>query len=112
MAEAYLVLVLRSETATPTETRCEGVEAISFANELAESVAKVKQSFYLKTICQGLECKPSFLGNLSACQEQGEAASDQAFRRDQNPYPIHLAENRFWDYSWTNSLVELSGGRK
>jgi hypothetical protein len=64
---------------------------------------------YLQTLTQHLEIKSHFIGNLEACREQGECASDQGYKRFQNPYPNYAAESKWWDYGWTHSLTELCG---
>ena len=66
-------------------------------------------SVYLRTIVDGSYLKPVHCFNFEACKEQGEAASDQGFRRDQNPYPENTGEHRSWNYGWDNSMTELIG---
>ncbi len=68
-----------------------------------------EQSFFLQTILDQLYVKPCFTGNLKACQEQGSAASSQAFGRDQNPYPIGSAEREWWDAGHSEETEELTG---
>lgn len=64
-------------------------------------------SAYLKTICDSSYIKPVNNGDFDACKEQGECASDQAYRRDQNPYPPGTGEFDSWDFGWCNSFMEL-----
>lgn len=55
-----------------------------------------------------LYIKPAFT-TLEDCYEQGEAAGDQGYGRDQNPYPIGEARREWWDAGWSNSYDELCG---
>lgn len=64
---------------------------------------------YLKTITEDLFTKPAF-EELAECQLQGEAAGDQAYPRDENPYPVGTARREWWDAGWSNSLDELCNG--
>lgn len=66
-------------------------------------------SAYLRTILEGLFTKPIFEGDLEACNEQGEAAGDQAYGRDQNPYRKGTQSYEWWDAGWCESTDELIG---
>lgn len=67
-------------------------------------------SVYLHTICNGTFTKALY-SEQKSCEEQGEAASDQCYGRDQNPYPSHTVENRWWDWGWSISLMNLCGDK-
>lgn len=66
-------------------------------------------SAYLDTINKNLFKRAAFIGDLPACEAQGEAAGDQAFPRDSNPYPAGYAEREWWDAGWCRSKDELCG---
>ena len=66
-------------------------------------------SAYLDTITRNLFTSTCYAGNLDACKEQGEAASDQAYPRTANPYPVGTADREWWDAGWLNSIDELTG---
>ena len=68
-------------------------------------------SAYADTLLQGHFTRPVYSGNLDACQQQGEAAADQAYPRTSNPYPQGSAEREWWDSGWCNSGDELCGER-
>ena len=42
---------------------------------------------------------------------EGWSASDQAYPRDANPYPVGTALREWWDAGWSRSLDELCGDR-
>ncbi len=67
-------------------------------------------SAYLKTICDGTYIKPIY-NEQKDCEEQGEAASDQCYGRDQNPYPSHSVQNRWWDWGYCISIINLCGDK-
>ena len=67
-----------------------------------------KSSAYLQTTTQNLYIDPVFTA-LNDCFQQGEAAGDQAYGRDQNPYPEGTAKHEWWDGGWSNSYDELCG---
>lgn len=64
---------------------------------------------YLSTIVNGTFTKPVHIGDLGACEQQGEAAGDQAYKRDANPYAAGTAEREWWDAGWSKSYDELTG---
>jgi hypothetical protein len=64
-------------------------------------------SAYLKTLCEDLYIKPVFM-ELDDCYQQGQAASDQAFPQEGNPYVKFTAQYQWWDAGWINSLEELT----
>lgn len=66
-------------------------------------------SAYLETINRNTFTKPVYVGNLDACKEQGEAAGDQAYPQNGNPYEKGTAEHQWWDAGWLNSRDELCG---
>lgn len=63
---------------------------------------------YFLTLRDNLFTKPVF-SEPEDCQAQGEAAGDQAYPRDRNPYPKGSAAREWWDAGWLNSLEELTG---
>lgn len=65
-------------------------------------------SAYLQTITNDLYTKFAF-DVLDDCQQQGEAAGDQAFPRDRNLYPLGTARCEWWDAGWCQSQDELCG---
>ena len=64
-------------------------------------------SAFLQTIYGDLYIKPVFT-DLKDCCEQGQAASSQAYRRDQNPYPKGTAQREWWDGGHCNETDELT----
>jgi ribosome modulation factor len=67
-------------------------------------------SAFLRTIVEGLAVVACF-ETLDECYQQGQAASSQAYGRDQNPYPKGTARREWWDGGWSNELDELCGER-
>lgn len=65
-------------------------------------------SAFLRTINGDLYTEPAFTA-LDDCYEQGQAASSQGFRRDQNPYPKGTAQREWWDGGHCNETDELTG---
>lgn len=65
-------------------------------------------SAFLRTINGDLYTKPVFT-ELEDCCEQGQAASSQGYRRDQNPYPKGTAQREWWDGGYCNETDELTG---
>ena len=63
---------------------------------------------YLKIIIDNLYIMPVF-EDLDDCMVQGEAAGEQAYGRDQNPYPQGTTRHEWWDAGWSKSLDELVG---
>lgn len=63
---------------------------------------------YSRTMSENLYCKPAFT-ELDDCFQQGEAAGDQAYPRDRNPYESGTTQRQWWDAGWSNSLDELCG---
>lgn len=63
---------------------------------------------YLTTMTGQLYVKPAFT-ELEDCRAQGQAAGDQAYGRDENPYPVGTARREWWDAGWCESLDDLTG---
>lgn len=68
-------------------------------------------SAFLRTINESLYLRPCFT-DLDDCYQQGQAASSQGYRRDQNPYPTGTARREWWDGGHSNETDELTGRRK
>ena len=65
-------------------------------------------SAYLKTTLESLYVKDAF-EYPEDCRLQGQAAGDQAYPIDQNPYPPNTARHEFWREGHLSSLDELTG---
>lgn len=66
-------------------------------------------SAFLKTICEDLYRKPVFMGDREACYQQGQAALQQCYHREENPYPIGTQEREWWDGGFCDEADELTG---
>jgi ribosome modulation factor len=75
-----------------------------------DSFAAPTGSAFLRTIVEGLAVVACF-ETLEDCYQQGEAASSQAYAREQNPYPKGDARREWWDGGWCDELDELCGER-
>lgn len=65
-------------------------------------------SAFLDTILNQDYIKPVFTTE-NACYEQGAAACNQCYRRDQNPYPVGTALREWWDAGYSGEDDELCG---
>lgn len=65
-------------------------------------------SAFLKSITEGCEIKTAF-DSKEECYEQGQAAYSQAYRRDQNPYPVGTSLREWWDGGFLSEQDELCG---
>jgi len=63
-------------------------------------------SVYLKTMCEDLYTKPVFT-DLDDCCQQGQAAGDQCYKREHNPYPKGEAKHEWWDagFIWADDQL-------
>lgn len=67
-------------------------------------------SAYGRALIDGTEIKPAF-DSLEDCRAQGQAAADQAYKRNQNPYQEGTQRREWWDAGWCESGEELCGER-
>jgi ribosome modulation factor len=65
-------------------------------------------SAYLTTIMDDAYGQARFT-TLEDCFQQGQAAADQCYKRDHNPYPAGTARREWWDAGWSHSMDELTG---
>lgn len=72
--------------------------------------APASGSAFLRTITEGL-AKVACFELLEDCYQQGQAASSQAYGRDENPYPTGTDRREWWDSGWCNEGDELCGER-
>lgn len=91
-----------AEAAKPAQTK------IMDTTKSPTELAAVPCSAFLRTINGDLYTKQAFTA-LDDCCEQGQAASSQGYRRDQNPYPKGTAEREWWDGGYFNETDELTG---
>lgn len=71
---------------------------------------QVNETAYLITMLKNLYTVPAFK-DLDDCFQQGEAAGDQAYCRDVNPYSIGTSRHEWWDAGWSHSYDQSTGGR-
>lgn len=69
----------------------------------------MNDSAYLTTMIKDLYTVPAFT-ELNDCFLQGEAAGDQMYCRDSNPYPEGTSRREWWDAGWSSSYDQLTGG--